>query len=146
MPNFKLVYIGDFNPGFTSTFELITMGDCICPGATIVYECNVTRGGLTVFQGSALNCSNSNNELTLTHNLNSNRSSTRSCNGGAIVAKTNSNRQDHFSFSSTLTVTLNDNVMALKDISCSFDNGSVVSAIGSYYIPTFTGITMSVKK
>ena len=119
-------------------FELISRDDCVCPGSTIVYECNVTRRGTTVYKGSAFNCQSSNDELLL---LPLNQSTNKTCNNGAIVARTNSNTQSSLSFSSTLTVTLNHNVMPMKEIKCSIDDGLTVLVIGSYYIPRFnTGI------
>ena len=137
----RVHHVGVIDPGFTSSFELITRDDCVCPGSAIVYECNVTRGGVTIYYGSAFNCPSANNELLfLPFNHNSNQSSLKTCNNGAIVAETNSNTQSDLSLSSTLTVTLNDNVMALKKIICSFDNGSAQWVIGSYHIPRFTGI------
>ena len=128
--------------GFTSNFELIVRNDSICPGSTLVYECNATRGGLTVFHGSAFNCPSSSNELVLFHNHNYSNRSRRTCNDGAIVAETTTGMQDDiiYSYSSRLTITLNDNVMALNEIICSFDDGSTEWVIGRYYIPEFNEI------
>ena len=89
-----------------------------------------------MFHGSAFNCSNSNNELVLSYR----DSSLRTCNNGAIVAETTTGMQDNTSYSSRLTVTLNDNVMALNQIKCSIDNGSAESVIGRHFIPEFNEI------
>ena len=126
--------------GSTTSFELIARKDSICPGSTLLYECNATRGGLTVFHGSAFNCSSSNNELVLFHSHNYSHRSSRTCNDGAIVAETTTGMQDDIIYSSRLTITLNDNVMALNEIICSFDDGSTEWVIGRYYIPEFNEI------
>ena len=138
----RVHHVEDIDPGVTSSFELITRDDCVCPGSTIVYECNVTREGTTVYTGSAFNCPNTNNELLLfPHRYHtSNQSFFRTCNVGAIVAETKSSTLNDLSSSSTLSITLNHNVMAMKEIKCSIDNGSAEWVIGSYHIPRFTGI------
>ena len=111
---------------------IMSYGDCVCQGSTLVYECNFTLGATLVFKGSALDCPSTDNEITFVQRQNYNQSVIRSCNDGAIVAET---VIDSSIVSSRLNVTLNNKVMNQTSIICSVDNGTDVMDIGRLFLP-----------
>ena len=115
---------------------ITSYGDCVCPGSTLVYECNITKGATLVFHGSAFDCPSTANEITFVQrqNYNYNQSVIRSCNDGAIVAET---FVESTTVSSRLTVTLNNEVTNQSETSiiCSADNGTDVMDIGRLFLP-----------
>ena len=109
-----------------------------CPGELLTYECVVTSGiiGITIWTGTAFNCSSSENEITLLH-VYINRIYT--CNNGAIVARMLS--VDGKKYTSQLNVTVTPEI-AGKTIACIHNNGSIASLLFSLAIP-MTGRSQS---
>jgi hypothetical protein len=60
--------------------------NCACPGEELTFTCTITGGGITVWSGTAFNCSSSTNEIPLSHSRFMEGIS-RSCNSGAVVAR-----------------------------------------------------------
>ena len=113
-----------------SNFKLITKEDCICPGDTIIYECNVIGQGSTVYQGHVFD-----NEIILLHSRynSSNASITR--HNGAIIIQ--SFRMEDNRFISRLYITYSYELSG-KSVICSYDNGTKEQVIGDLTIPTWT--------
>ena len=97
--------------------------------------------GLTVWTGTAFNCSASNNELTLFHcRFSSPEGTNGSCSSGAIVARSLSVEGNNYTSQLTVTVTPE---IAAKIIKCLHDNGTADTILFSWAIP-ITGLSPSV--
>lgn len=70
-----------------NSVQLISPNTCVCSGDILFYECLVTGGVATVWKGSAFDCTQEGNEITISH-ARFTQSVGLSCNGttGAIVA------------------------------------------------------------
>ena len=60
--------------------------DCTCDGHSQIYECTVSGGGLTIWQGSAFDCEQNHNRVLLRHSAYATKKAVGDCNGGAIMA------------------------------------------------------------
>ena len=102
--------------------------DCPCPGHNITFECTVTGGGTTVWQGSGVfNCPNHNNEVILRH-ISFDSSVRGVCNDGAIVGE--SLRINGNSYTSQLNIVYKEEY-AGKNVTCSYDDGTVTTPFSS---------------
>ena len=117
------------------------MDECICPGYNVIFECSIFGNGITVWQGSAFDCSSSMNQILLSHSRFEGR--TDRCNNGAIVASsiaalpTSSGDQ---CFISQLNVTVTD-TLRNKTVECFHDSNSQPSGvIGNTTLIFTTGI------
>lgn len=98
-----------------------------CRGFSLVLECSTEGPGWTVFSGkNLLNCSNTNNEIVLTH---SRFNSSATCNNGKILAI-----HDSGNCSTSLLCVMVSPDMAGKTITCVHDNGETATQIGIYSI------------
>ena len=98
--------------------------ECSCP--TVTYECNVssTPGGVTVWTGSAFNCSQSANDIDLLHsvyNESSKSSAEISCNSGGLVGWID-RIESNYSYISQLNVSISQDIIG-TDIKCILDDG-----------------------
>ena len=98
-------------------------------------------GGLgTVWRGSAFDCENSNNEITLLHSRFVN-GTIGTCNNGSIFGR-NIRIENGTCFTSQLSVTITPDMIG-KSIECIHDDykyvNVTVTVVGSFTIPPITG-------
>ena len=116
----------------------------ICPGKNLTYECSVfgKRRGMTVWQGSAFNCTS--REISLFH---TDDATTEGAHGecGDIVGwnlRININTTDDNNstgyYASQLTVPLSSDTIG-KTIECLYDDGTTFTSIGQATINTTIG-------
>ena len=105
-----------------------------CPGDTLTFQCTITGSSghatVTVWNGSAFECAESSNDISLLHSR-FNTSFTGYCNNGSIVGQ--SLYAEDNDYTSKLTITITSN-MTGKTIQCNYDNGTSVRLIGCYTI------------
>ena len=113
------------------------MTGCVCPGDTLTYECTATgQDGLTIWTGTAFECSFS-NELVLLHSRFTSASGL--CNNGDIVARGVSVEDNNYTSQLNVTVT---SETAGKTIECFGVIGfNATSLIFSSVIPAITGLS-----
>ena len=88
--------------------------------------------GTTVWQGSAFDCRNSHNEMSLLHSrFNLPGGTNGTCNDGAIVGQ--SLRVKNNFYTSQLKVKFSPRLIG-KTVECHYDNGTVATSIGSAII------------
>ena len=106
------------SPGYLSEHHT-DMAKIICPGEILTYSCTIvgTPGGHTLWTGSAFDCPDSNNEITLIHSrFTANGSAYGECNNGAITAQSNSSGAGGI-YSSFLSVNISASISG-KSIMC----------------------------
>ena len=119
--------------GSASSFELVTASEC-CPQDAVTFECSVMGDGTTVFQGSALECENAGNKITLFHSVfNRTGGAYGTCNNGAIVGQ--SLRVEDNYYISQLRITVSHSLVG-KTIECIYDNGTATKIVGRYSTST----------
>ena len=97
---------------------------CVCLGDNLTINCTVlaTADEVTIWKGTAFDCEDRNNKITLIHNrFMSPGGTSKDCNNGAIVAQ--SIGVEDSQYSSQLNVTVTDD-MAGKTIMCLTANAS----------------------
>lgn len=118
--------------------------ECVCPGFNLTFECSILGSGLTVWQGSAFDCSSSSHQILLSHSQFEDGIS-GNCNNGANVAHSidvvpASNGTADQCFISQLHVAVTD-AMRNKTIECFHDTDPQQSAvIGNTTLIFTTGI------
>ena len=113
----------------------------VCLGDVLIFECTVTRGGSTVWNGTAFDCSNSNDEIALLHNRFSNSSYyIIICNNGDVTGQGLYVEHDQY-YTSQLNVTINPALIG-KNIICAHDNGTVSQVVG-FHALNFNDLTCS---
>ena len=103
--------------------NLVFTSGCTCPGYTLIYECTVMSGpgGVTVWNGTALNCTS--NEIVLLHRrFTSADGAFDVCNNGSIVGQS-LRVEDNF-YTSQLNVTFNSDMIG-ESISCVHDSTTI---------------------
>ena len=101
------------------------------------YECTVFGDGFTAWQGSAFDCSQSGNEILLSHN-DFEGGTTRICNGGAIIGRS-VRMMDNF-YTSQLSVNFSTGLEG-RNIQCMSIGGSRAAVIiGSTTLTNTTGL------
>lgn len=97
---------------------------CLCPEQVVVYECTINGSGIaTIWKGSAMDCPENSNSITLLHSQFANGMASGYCNNGAMVGQGVPPRGDSINvFTSQLRVTVNLNLYG-KTIECAVDNG-----------------------
>lgn len=106
--------------------------DHVCPGQTIIYECTVCGGVVTVWKGSVFDCVHNANMIALLHfNLEFN---TGECNDGDIVAF--GIRSVDGCYTSQLNITMRDGTQ-MKSVECTMDDGisTVLLFVGITNLP-----------
>lgn len=106
-----------------------------CPGFNLVLECSTEPGGpLTVFQGNLINCSNTNNEITLLHSrFNALTEIHGICNNGTILGYSLPVNTSSSCYISQLLITVTPDMIG-KTIQCVYDNGVTTKEIGNFSI------------
>ena len=106
--------------GFTTRDELIQLSECICPGHTLTYQCNVVGGSITFWNGSLFDCSSNSNQILLRHSEFQQASASGDCNNEAVIANSISESLTNNSnkcYSSQLTISVSP-AMNNKTIEC----------------------------
>ena len=116
--------------GSESTCNFITLTntkECYCPGDTLIYECSIAGGGVTVWKGTAFDCHDQRNEVSFLH---SRFNGSLRCSGAdrELVARTLSVESNCYSSQLNVTVSSNLNGTSVK---CVYDNGTDEIEIGS---------------
>ena len=70
--------------GSTSN-TLVQLGDIVCPGQEVIYECTICGDGATVWTGSLFDCTSG--DITLRHSGFEGGLATGECNNGALIAR-----------------------------------------------------------
>ena len=97
--------------------------DCSCVSDTLTIECTVMSGLGTIWRGSALNCTSSNNEINfLESNIIGDHDQT--CNNGMIIGRVI--KHEGTNYTSQLNVTLTSDLIG-QIIECASDNGSQIA-------------------
>ena len=124
-----LLMIGD-----ASQENVVLRSHCICPGYPLLAECTVVGSitGTTVWRGSAFNCAEAGNEISLLHGRF--LSSEAVCNSGLIVGR-GVTIQNSSCYTSQLQVMINS-VMIGRTIECVHDNVGSETTIDSLTIST----------
>ena len=104
-------------PGLTT----LTDYECGCPGQNASYICTAVGGVITVWGGTAFNCTGR-NEISLRHNRFGVGNAIGECNDGALVAY--SIQVANNCFTSRLDVRLSADLQG-RTITCSVDDGDV---------------------
>ena len=111
--------------------ELAT-NDCDCQRNSVKFECSVLGGTATVFQGNALNCGATSNEISLLHSRFN--TTNGSCNDGVIVAQSISIENN--CYTSTLNITFVSPNLIGRMIKCIRDDGTTSALIGTISVPS----------
>ena len=120
-------------------FRELATNDCDCQKNSVKFECSVLGGLATVFQGNALNCGATNDEITLLHSrFNTTSGTDGSCNDGAIVAR--SVNVESNCYTSTLNVTFISPTLIGRMIKCIKDDGTTSILIGTISVPSEAGV------
>ena len=123
----------------TGNMNYLTSSDtlaCVCPDDMLTFECGIIGIGSTVWSGSVLDCSYSNNEIVLLHNQFSN-GTRKLCNNGAVLGASQGRRGNYYvsQLKINISADMND-----KNIQCSFDDGFASQNVGTRIIEIGTCI------
>jgi hypothetical protein len=114
---------------------MLSKNDCGSQRNSITFECSIQGGLATVFQGSALNCDATTDEISLLHSrFNTTSGTNGTCNDGVIVARSVSIDGD--CYTSTLNVTFISPDMTGRTIKCIKDDGVTNTLIGTVSVPS----------
>ena len=127
--------------GRASRSSLTLKTNCICPGYNqTLAECTVKGGpgDVTVWKGSAFDCTHSRNEIVLIHSLfgsdiESSTVAAGECNNSSIQAQ--SMRVEGNYYTSQLNITVNADMIG-KTVECVHDNTSTENLIGTLTVAT----------
>ena len=134
-------------------FILVSSSDCALPALrycdTLTFECTVVGGLGTVWRGSAFDCENSNNEITLLHSRFVN-GTIGTCNNDSIIGQS-IGVENGTCFISQLSVMITPDIIG-KTIECIHDDYVNTTVVGSFTISpiiitgTYATICMPVQK
>ena len=103
----------------------------------MIFVCKTIGIGATVFQGSALDCVDKDDSITLFHSrFNETGGDIGTCNDGDIMG--HSVRVKDNCYTSEINVTVSSSLIG-KTIECSHDNGTAAEVIGSYSLTSGKG-------
>ena len=115
-------------------FILVSNSDCASPGLrycdTLTFECTVVGGLGTVWRGSAFDCENSNNEITLLHSRFVN-GTIGTCNNDSIIGRS-IGVENGTCFTSQLSIMISPDLIG-KTIECLHDDYNT-TVVGSFTI------------
>ena len=101
----------------------------------MTYECTVTgQGGATIWRGTAINCSETGNEIAFRHNTGV-FTSVRGCSGRTIIGR-GIRIEPGYVYTSQLNITVYSS--AEKKLECTYENGNS-SVIGTLPVVLTTG-------
>ena len=115
------------------------MNECVCPDDVLPYKCTVMGRGVTIWLGTAFNCSSSNHEITLLHNrFSSPEGDYGSCNNGAIVGQSLGIEGNNYTSQLNVTITPDTAGMTIMCVYYNYYNENIQLSI---IIPT-TGLSL----
>ena len=121
--------------GLASRRELLLTNECTCPGIVVTFRCTVVGNvGATVWRGSAIECPETNHELTFLHLIRF--TDIRGCSGGAIIG--HGIDVEGNCYTSQLNVTV-DTSMDGKSVECFYNNGTFANLIGNSSVAITSG-------
>ena len=126
--------------------QLVVLNECTCPGHELRLECTVVGGGVTLWRGSAFDCTSKQNSIALRHSQFENRTVMEMCNDGAVIGhsigKTSVGLD--FEFTSQLIIRLDvDATLDGRTVECAYDNNTDDILIGSHIIVYTRGIRIT---
>ena len=111
-----------------------------CEGFSLALECSGRGISATVFKGDLLNCSNTNNAITLLHSRFTNGTN-GTCNNGKILGQSLSTNDTSNCYTSLLCIMVSPDTIG-KNVRCVHDNGTTeLKKIGNFSIPSSTTAT-----
>ena len=111
--------------------DVVSPNECICPGDKLTYECTVTKGAQTIWNGSAFDCPDRNNQIKFNSKLRYYRN--RRCTNATIKGRIISTGGNNYTSQLSITVTPDT---ARKSIACLSNNERTTRPIFSLVIPT----------
>ena len=112
-----------------------------CEEFGLVLECSIEGTGSTVFEGDLLNCSNSDNTVTLLHSRFDTLNGAKGiCNNGKVLAHSLSVNISSNCYTSLLCIMVSPDMVGIT-IRCVHDNGTGEENIGNYTISQNTTVT-----
>lgn len=113
---------------------LVALNNCTCEGYNQIYECRIYGREATVWRGTAFNCPDKGNEISLFY---INAGTKKICNDGAISGCIT--RADNNTYISQLTVSVSAETIGMN-ISCLHDVGGTPMLIGSSLLTLTPGM------
>ena len=112
-----------------------------CEGFSLVLECSTEEAASTVFRGNLLNCSNSDDAVTLLHSrFDTPNGTIGTCNNGKVRAHSLPVDNSSNCYTSLLCVMVSLDMVG-NTIRCVHDNGTTEENIGNYTISQNTTVT-----
>ena len=112
----------------SNAFLMTANTNCACPGEEVTFTCTAVGGGITVWSGTAFNCSSGTNDISLSHSQFMEGIS-KSCNGGAIVARSIGVTDN--CYSSRLSIQVSSSLNS-RTIQCAHDsNAGPTTTVGT---------------
>ena len=105
----------------------------------MTYECTVFGNGITIWKGTAFDCSLTNNELAIFHTINFTSQRPLPCNNGAIVGR--AVRAENGSYTSQIIIQVSNEFNGTTVV-CAHDNGTNSTDIGSAILNITQGTYM----
>ena len=118
----------------------MAVNDCTCQGHNVTYGCTVFGNGSTIWEGTAFDCSSTNNEFIIFHSTNYTSQKPQTCNNGAIIGY--AIRAENGFYTSQITIRVSDEFNGTTVV-CAHDNGSDTMEIGSAMLNITTGIAIA---
>ena len=116
--------------------SLTVASQCTCPGHTLILECTTVGPGITVWRGSAFNCTG--NSILLRHSqFMSPQGVNGTCNNGTIVGYSLRVITDNC-FTSQLNVTVSPGLIG-STVQCTHNDGQMLNDIGLHRIDITIG-------
>ena len=114
----------------------MVLSDCVCPGHELRLECTVIGAGATVWRGSAFDCSQTSNQISL-HHSQFVSGTTRMCNNGRIIGRSinTTSDSDGIKYISQLIIHLDANdTLEGRTVECVQNNLTHEIVVGTHTI------------
>ena len=126
----------------TGNARLLLMTRCVCPGTLITYQCTVSGGGTTVWQGSSFSCDNSDDgTLPLRHSRFDNGSLIKECNSDNIMIVAREIEVMGDNYTSQLIIPVTQEIDT-KTVECAHDNGTITTVVGTSTVNITSGLPL----
>ena len=117
--------------------QLVVLNERTCPGRELRLECTVVGRGVTLWRGSAFDCTSKQDSITLRHSQFEHGTEVKVCNDGAITGHSiNKTSVDlDFEFTSQLIIQLDVNAtLDGRTVECIYDNNTDDILVGNHTI------------
>ena len=110
---------------------------CVCPhtGYNLTFQCTTTDGGNTIWTGSAFNCREHGNEISLQHSMFHPKGVIQKC--GNFTGHSLS-MENNFTYTSQVSVPFSLDLIG-HNIQCNYDNTPILVVVGNSTISITTG-------